>query len=140
MNRGNYPGATPITWRRWYPTVSQPGVLATTVNYARFLQQGKTITANFDITLVGAGTSPNNVLVSLPVFPYAQPAAAAIQLGSMMIYDASTTTRYNGNAELVGNFIALSYNQASASLWGTVPNLALAAGDILRGTIIYEAA
>jgi len=59
-----------------------------------------------------------------------------------MIYRLSTTTKYDGTAELQGNTntVGLSYSQASLSLVGISPAFALAAGDIIRGNLVYEAA
>lgn len=129
-------------WMPWYPVVTQLAVVTATNNYARYVSQGKEIVATWDLVVTGAGTTANAITVSLPVPPYTQPAGAAIQIGGMFIYRLSVTTRYDGSAELIGNTgaVGLSYSQVSASLVGVSPAFALAAGDIIRGTVVYEAA
>lgn len=126
-------------WTSYTPTLTQSGAVTKTVNVGKWIRIGRTIIAQFDLTCTGAGTGNNEVLVGLPVT-----AAALVgnpHFGAMMIYDASTTTRYNGNAEARSTTtVALSYNQATAAVWGVGPNIALASGDILRGIVTYEAA
>lgn len=129
-------------WVPWYPVVTQLGVVAATINEARYMQQGKEVVAEWDVVVTGTGTTANAITVSLPIPPFFQPTGVGRHIGVMFIYRLSATTRYNGNAELQGNTgtVGLSYDQASASLVGVAPAFALAAGDLLRGTAVYEAA
>ena len=128
-------------WLPWLPVVTQLGIVACTINEARYMQQGKEIVAEWDVIVTGSGTTANNITVSIPVPHFVQPAGVNRHIGVMMIWRASATTRYNGNAELISNVgVGLSYNQAVAGLVGVAPAFGLAAGDILRGTLVYEAA
>lgn len=127
----------PDAWTSYTPTLTQSGAVTKTVDYSRYTKIGRLVTFAFALTVTGSGTAANNVTVSLP---FTAAGSVGTHAGVMLVYDSSTTTRYNGNAELNSTTTcALSYNQASTSLWGTLPNIALAVGDIIRGTITYEA-
>jgi hypothetical protein len=138
----NFDAAFPLgvdAWTAYTPTLTQGAAVAKTVNYAKYQRIGRTIHAVVDLTLTAAGAAPNDVLVGLPVAAAAF--ASGPHWGTMLIYDASTTTRYQGAAEArTTTTVALSWSQASAAVWGTTPNLALASGDIIRLNLTYEAA
>ena len=136
-DQGDY---VPIgTWQSYTPTLVQSAAVAKTVNHARFVRVGQLIVAQIDLAVTASGTTNNEVLVGLPV-NIATDGAANRHLGAMLIYDASTTTRYQGAAEARStSAVGLSISQASAGVWGTAPNLALASGDIIRLMLSYMA-
>lgn len=126
-------------WTSFTPTLTQSGAVTKTVNYAKYQRIGRTIIAQYDLTMTGAGTTANAVLVGLPVA--AAYSATNIYIGSGAIIDASTTTLYTGEWALASaNTVQMNIDQASFSPWGLAPNLALASGDVIRLHVIYEAA
>jgi hypothetical protein len=59
----------------------------------------------------------------------------------LIIFDASTGIRYVAvlASGASATQVAFYVDVTGADGWGTTPNLALAASDILQGSIIYEA-
>lgn len=134
-------GAFPLAvdaWTGFTPTLTQPGAITKTVNYAKYQRVGRLIVAQYSLSVTAAGTAANPVLIGLPV---ACAHAVAIAIGSVMIYDASAPFRYNGTAELVtASTFQCSYNMAAPTGWGTDPTIALASGDVIRASVMFEAA
>ena len=124
-------------WTAWTPEVSQPTTVAATVDAATYTQIGKLVVANFRLSITGTGTGGNAVVVSLPVTA----ARANDYCGSVQIYDLSLTTPYLGIAWLqTTTTMRFRGDWSGTGAWGFVPNVGLAAGDFIAGTVIYEAA
>jgi hypothetical protein len=126
-------------WTSFTPQIDQGASLniAKTVTYSKWTRgPRRTITWTFNLALTAAGTAGSNVTLTLPVT-----AAAAQLAGVGQVFDTSTSTRYTSTLEL-SSTTALQFvgDWSGTSAWGTSPNLALASGDILRGSITYEAA
>lgn len=123
----------------YVPTIAQGATpnIAKTVNYSEFVQAGKFVTWVFTLSLTGAGTAGSIVTVTLPIT-----AAHASGLnGKGAIFDASAALRYMGIWESASTtLVQLGHDGSGVSAWGAAPNIALAAGDVLRGEITYEAA
>jgi hypothetical protein len=84
---------------------------------------GGTAGASFTLTLPVAAASTNGIG------------------GSGYVFDTSLTTPYV--CHIIGastTTINFTSDSSGGSAWGTLPNLALATGDIIRGAISYEAA
>jgi hypothetical protein len=112
--------------------------IAKTVNYSKW-ERGprRTITWTFTATLSGAGTASAVVSLTLP----ATAASVSGVVGTGFIYDSSTTTKYNGTwTALSTTQVVLQGDWSGANSWGVTPNLALAASDVIQGSITYEAA
>jgi hypothetical protein len=124
-------------WDTWTPTLTQSGTVTKTVTRATYTRVGRLIVASFDLAVTASGTGGTAVLVGLPVTA----AASGVMSGAMLIYDLSTTTRYHGGAELQSTTtLGLSSDGVNTGVWGVTPSVALASGDIIRGTVSYEAA
>lgn len=66
-----------------------------------------------------------------------------MELGMVLVYDAAPGVRYNTMGEVreladLSAGMAFGSPGATGSLWGVDPNLALASGDIVRGTLLYR--
>jgi hypothetical protein len=124
-------------WTSWTPTLTQPGAITKTVSEAYYVQIGKLVIANFYLTVTGTGTGNNTIAVGLPITA----ARTSLVIGSGSIFDANVTTSYSGqwlNTTTTSCIFVGDWSGQNA--WGVTPNLALAANDLIRGTVIYEAA
>jgi hypothetical protein len=125
-------------WAGWTPAIAQSGAVAATVTRARYVRSGTTVTASFYLSVTGSGSAGTGVTISLPL-----PAASSgfESIGAGWVYDTSTSTRYGGEWTILSTTtIALIGDWSGANTWGLTPNVGLASGDILTGTIVYEAA
>ena len=110
--------------------------IAKTVTEARYVQTGRIVDVWFQLALTAAGTAGSAVSVTLPVT--ASGHSTNVPVGEGLIFDTSTSTRYQGVWELASSTtLIFGYSQASASAWGAVPSIALASGDSLRGHVRY---
>jgi hypothetical protein len=124
-------------WTSWTPTLTQPGAITKTVSGAHYVQIGKLVIANFFLSVTGTGTGNNNIAVGLPVTA----ARTNLTLGSGSLFDASAVTSYSGqwfNTTTTACIFVGDWSGQNA--WGVAPNVALAVNDLIRGTVIYEAA
>jgi hypothetical protein len=111
--------------------------IAKTINYSKYARYGRTIHWTFSLTLTASGTAGTSVDVSLPV---AASATVAIN-GNGSVYDSSTSTNYGANLNgLTASTLQFVGDWSGTGGWGFSPNLALASGDVLYGSVTYEAA
>lgn len=124
-------------WETWTPTVTQPGTVGATNNGSRYGRVQKIVVAQTYLTITGAGAGGNNIIVTLPVNANNTDRICA----QGFIYDASAAQIYvvTGLVNSATNAIFYVTN-ASASPFGTSPNVALAASDQIRLQFMYEAA
>jgi hypothetical protein len=141
---GDYPTASQLNtyalgegnaWTSWTPTVTQSGSVTVTNTRSRYARYGRTIIATFNLAVTGTGTTANAIVVSLPVTA----AASGSGGGAGKISDTGTAV-YVGYWELASTTTVqlVCHNETSAA--GIDPAFALASGDGINGTIIYEAA
>jgi hypothetical protein len=128
-------------WTAYTPTLNQGGAVTKTVNYARYTKIGRTVTAAFELTVTGAGVANNAIQVGLPFLP-----VYGVMTGPVLFYDASAAAGYISGANLdsttpifqmwaTGSATSPAFLGGSASPFGS----ALASGDVIRGTVTYEA-
>lgn len=141
-----WPVGSPVTtslfsseaWLDYLPTLTQSVTVTHTVNYSRYIKLGRTVTWVFRLTVTGAGTTNNRISLNLPFVAFG---FANLQ-GAGSVYDNSTTTNYvcaiTSAAASAAN-ITFEIDGVSTDGWGVSPNLALAANDVVRGSITYEA-
>lgn len=125
-------------WEAYTPTLTQSATVTKTVTSARYTRIGRTIIGQFSLAVTGAGTVTNTVKVGLPVAAQ----SAVPNVGSVWLFDSSTSTAYSGEL-IIGTgaqIVELYGDWSASSAWGITPNLALASGDLLRGSFMYEAA
>jgi hypothetical protein len=131
-------------WTSWTPTVTQSGSVTVTTNHARYARYGRTIHAIALVTVTGAGTASNDILMSLPVSAAAAYASFALVMGVGHVIDSSAVLSYHGP---VISFDTTSCRIKAASaasstgyLGGTTMTAGLASGDNVLIDITYEAA
>lgn len=142
-------------WESWTPTLGQGATsnIAKTVDYARYVRIGRTIFANFYLTVTGTGTAAASVHISLPVALNAtQGAVPAMIGGGLTVFDSSANTYYMGLVDnaatttdayakpltsigLGSQYLGIGSN-AGTALFAA----ALANGDYVTGSLFYEAA
>jgi hypothetical protein len=124
-------------WTSWTPVVSQPGAITGTVSGASFIQVGRLVIASFRFSVTGTGTGSNGVLISIPVTA----ADTNVHIGSTFIFDTSASTGYSLIANLTtSTSFRMQGDSTQNAGWGFSPNIALASGDLISGTIVYQAA
>jgi len=124
-------------WTTFVPTLTQSGAVTKTVTSATYTQVGKLVIAQFNLSVTGAGTGGTGVLMGLPVTA----SGSLKSVGTCAIYDTSASTTYGGTCtSLSTTTVGFVGDWAGANTWGSQPSLALASGDVIRGTLMYETA
>lgn len=125
-------------WTSWTPTLTQSGAVTKTATYAKYQRVGRFIVAQIDLACTGAGTAANRVIVGTPVTA----AASGFVVGSGYIYDTSANLFYIGVAVMLSTTtLALMGTGAVADYLGAAGfTAALAAGDLVRLSVTFEAA
>lgn len=135
-------GAFPagIAWTSYTPTLTQSAAVTKTVTYAKYIQIGKTVIAEINLTCTGTGTAANTVLVGLPPVAAASPNFTPV--GTGYIFDSSVNLIYRAIIDhFSGTFRFLATTStASAALGADTFTAALASGDEVKLSIAYEAA
>jgi hypothetical protein len=129
-------------WTSYVPTLTQGVEVTVTVTYSKYEQRGKTVTWNFWLAITTAGTSGQAFELTLPV-----EAAVSQITGSAGYYDAASSEASPPGSALRKSLtavgistteIAFEQSGTNASLLGG--SFAAANGDVLHGSITYEAA
>lgn len=122
-------------WTGYTPTLTQSSEVTKTVTYAKYAKVEDLVIAVVDLSVTGSGSSGNDITITLPVTA----AASGGVIGSGRILD-SGTSNYTGAVEMLSatTVCIIGYNQAAPI--GTTPSFALAAGDLVRFMVAYEAA
>lgn len=121
-------------WTSWTPAVVQSGSVTVTNTRSTYARYGRLIVATFNLAVTGSGTTTNNITVSLPVTA----AAAGSGGGAGFILNTGTAFYYGyWNVETTTTIALIA---GTGDRVGTNPNFALAATDVIRGVITYEAA
>lgn len=111
--------------------------IAKTTDYSKYGRWGRMIVWNFALTLSASGTAGSGFTLTLPVTAVSAFAGS----GSGQIYDTSTATRYSATLQMsTTTTVSFVGDWSGNAAWGATPNLALASGDLIRGSITYEAA
>jgi hypothetical protein len=126
-------------WTAYTPTVTQNGTRTVTVNHAEYCQINKLCLVNLDVTLTDAGTTANLVTVTVPV-NFSSATTARVS-GSGLLYDLSATdvvllTAVYNSASTV-RFVTETTTDPVSGL-GVNPAFALASGDVLSLSLVYE--
>lgn len=136
-------GAFPLgvgAWTSYTPTLTQSGAVTKTVTVARYIRIGNTIIGTVRLDVTGTGTAANAVIIGAPVT--AQGSSNQV-VGVMMLNDVSAGLFHTGTARLrsTTTFDAFPHSTDSGNVLGTaVFTAALAAGDVIYVTFMYEAA
>jgi hypothetical protein len=122
----------------WTPVINQGNTPLLFVSAGEYQRIQKTVFAWFNITVGAAGTAGQSLAINnLPVTAR----YGTRVVGGAFIYDSSTLISYNANCYLpTTTGVWFLGDWATNGVWGTSPNLAINANDIIRGFVIYEAA
>lgn len=127
-------------WNSYTPQVDQGATtnIAKTVTYARYIQFGKLVIYQANMSFTGPGTAGQPITMTVPI------AAASLPfVGSGGIYDSGYGYR-NALAFLVtSSKVALLRTDADSVMGyglGQDPSFALASGDAIYLNAVYEAA
>lgn len=122
-------------WTGWTPSVVQGVTPSQTVVSARYIRIGRTIIASFSMSFQSAGSGATQITMTLPV---AAQAGSAYAVGSYRYFDAGSTNIV-GSVNLLTSTTVNFYRDADGNAVGlSAPTIAN--GDLLLGTITYEAA
>lgn len=80
-------------WTTYTPTLTQSATVTKTLQYASYNRTGRIITGSVSLTVTGAGTAANTVLIGLPV---AAASSATLVIGSAFLYDDSAGALLSG--------------------------------------------
>lgn len=125
-------------WESYTPSLTQNATVTKTVVYAKYTQINKLCIANIRMTVTGAGTAANAVVVGLPL---SSAATSGINVGTIQVYDSSTGTSYAGAASIASaTTVSFVGDWSGNNFFGAVPNIALAVDDQIRLCLMYEVA
>lgn len=124
-------------WESYTPTLTQSNTVAKTVTWAKYTRINKLVIANVRLDVTAAGTTNNAIVVGLPI---TSAAADSVRIGTSTFYDGSTAITYNAAVQLVSSTTVSLLADGVNSFIGVTPNVALASGDQVTLSIMYEAA
>lgn len=122
------------------PTLTQSGSVTFT-NASSYIRLGRMVIYTFHCTVTGTGTGANAVTITLPFT--AASAESTRPLGTGLIFDTSASLVYPGHAVYNSTTTLIfrpSDQAANAALGASVFTAALAAGDTVSGTVMFECA
>lgn len=126
------------TWTDWTPTLDQNGAVTKTVTYAAYVRIGRTVIASMVLSVTGTGNAGQAVTVGLP--PIA-PRELVVAAGTAYLLDSSAGTRYAGTNRIISTGFQMIPDASTSGVLGTNGfTAALASGDVIAATLIYEAA
>lgn len=124
------------TWTSWTPGLSQSGAVATSSASGDYIQLGTLVIARFALTASAAGTAGNAITVTgLP----ATADASGYAVGSARLSDVGTAI-YGCVAYLASTTTLTFFGDNDLGALGQNPSFALASGDVITGTVTYQAA
>jgi hypothetical protein len=128
------------------PTLTQSNVVAKTVSFAKYQQVNKIVRVEFQLIVTGTGTAANRIDLTLPVTAANNGGNVFIGFGNGNVYDASSTFVYPAQIIFFTttnvSFTTTSVATANGTQYLGISQFtaALAAGDYVAGSFIYEAA
>ena len=130
---------TPGAWTSYTPTVGQNNAsIAKTVNYAKYTQIGKLVIVQVAVSFTAAGTTNTPVYATLPI---AAASAVSYAPNGAFLYEDAGTAFYAGTAGLISDTSTVYFwVHNSGNSLGHVPTFAVANGDKLSFSMMYEVA
>jgi hypothetical protein len=128
-------------WGTWSPNFNQSTSISFSSLTATYKQYGKLLVAECLGVISGGGSGAgNNVTSSAPVAPTLTGTRKAI--GTWNFHDTSTSTDYCGTVVHSGGvlFLVSSNTAGVTTFFGTGPSLAVASGDVISYTLVYQVA
>jgi hypothetical protein len=119
------------------PVVTQNGTITATISYAKYQQVGKLVTVQVRANLTSAGTAGHRLTLTLPI---AATTANTNQCYGSFTFLDSGVAYYTGSVTLNSTTTtAFTVNNTNDFL-GVNPSIAVASGDAISFTMIYEVA
>lgn len=124
--KANFPATA---WTSWTPAISAGvgTITSTTINYAKYIQLGKTVIAQVDITITNAGTGAGAFLFGLPIAAIAGAGLGLTAFGR----EVAVNGKVLGGSSFSATTIGLAYYDNTS---------AIATTNQLCATVIYEVA
>lgn len=116
-------------WTDHTPTITQSGSVTKTTTYSRAVKIGRTVIWSFLLNVTGSGTGGSTVTLSTPY--------TAAQAGNMTV---GAATLYNGATNIQGEWALNATTTIAMYQSGGFYTTALASGNAITGTVVYEAA
>jgi len=122
-------------WTSYTPTLTQTATVTKTVTCAAYCKIGRLVIAQVQLAVTSAGTSGGAVLIGLPVTA----SASGRMCGSMSISSTGTSVYTHGPA-LANTTSVFGMLTTVGNYYGVNPTTALASGNVIQATLMYEAA
>lgn len=131
--------ATPVTdgrlrWIPWTPVLNQAGIITCTINLAHYQVVGKTCTLQCQLSITGTGALANDISVS--GFPRSG-LTANVDMAIGSFWYGLATPRCGVLIQATATTFKFQVDN-SAGLLGTAPSIALANGQVLSFTGVFE--
>lgn len=126
-------------WTDYTPTLTQGVTVTKTVNYARYMKVGRMVTVQGFLTVTGAGTAGQPIIIGLPFTAVYN--SLPQEVGTGTVFDSSASQAWKGQGILQSaTTVYFRASGSSGSVLGTVDMSAgLAVGDQVSFTAAYEA-
>lgn len=123
-------------WTTWTPTITQSVAVGRTVTFARYTTIRNVVILTTSLAVTSAGTITNAIVIAgIPIAPANTGTFPTI--GEFKIFDA-TVGYYEGSVAPVGVNDFRFHSDGVGNFVGITPNFALASGDNISFTAIYE--
>ncbi len=113
----------------WTPTISQPGSIAKTTNWAYFQRQGGLYRATCKLSITGSGTAVNAITVSTPL-------TQVEGFGAFVFYDVSNSYYRVGNVLPESTTLYSFVIDSGADKYGIAAGDGMSNGDVLWLTVM----
>lgn len=125
-----------FTYATYTPTIAQSGTRTTSGITARYIQVGRFVHAQGDLTITQAGSSGSAITMTLPVD------AANGNMWGLVMYNDAGTALYQAHVLSVNASTCQFYetNTTNGNPIGVTPAIATANGDTIRWNLMYESA
>lgn len=123
-------------WTSYGPSCVQGLTVNVTNIRAVYIQIGKTVHVDVNLTVTGTGSSGSPIAIGLPVTAIANTKL----VGNGLVHDSSTATDYWANSFADSTTTVGLYDTVTSHQIGVDPAFALANGDTLRFHGFYESA
>ena len=124
-------------WTTWTPVVTQSATPTMTISEARYVKNGRTVTAELVVSFTSAGTNGNAIQCTLPV-------AGATYTGEKCVgqfsFLKSASAWYTGSCVLTSATALRFRTNAGTDAFGINPAITIGSADTMTFTITYDAA
>ncbi len=127
-------------WHDWTPTITQSGSVSCTITQAKYARIGKMVFVVAKLDVTGTGTAGNAIVIGgIPTAIAPAQTGSGVCVGSALVVDAGTTTYACSLQAPFSDQFYFRTGTNSGAL-GATPSFALASGDIISFTAMYEVA